>query len=260
MSSTLISTSGNRYLSPVEDSAIYKEQVEAEGYAIIDHVFSSAQADAIARLIERADASRSAFRKTADLFAIRQVLKEIPEVHPLVFTASLRAVIRSVFGAGYHVAKSIYFDKPAASNWFVSYHQDLTISVKEKAELAGFGPWTKKQDQYAVQPPQGMLEQNFTIRIHLDDTNADNGALRVVPGSHKKGIYRPETIDWNTEKERLCPVLKGGVMIMRPLLLHASSRTTNDQRRRVIHIEFSNQALPAPLSYGEYLDYDTLAG
>jgi ectoine hydroxylase-related dioxygenase (phytanoyl-CoA dioxygenase family) len=91
------------------------------------------------------------------------------------------------------------------------------------------------------------LERNFTIRIHLDDTDRNNGALKVIPGSHRKGVYRPETIDWSKETEAICEVPAGGIMIMRPLLLHASNRTNNHARRRVIHIEFSNTALPEDL-------------
>jgi ectoine hydroxylase-related dioxygenase (phytanoyl-CoA dioxygenase family) len=67
------------------------------------------------------------------------------------------------------------------------------------------------------------------LRIHLDDTDENNGALRVIPKSHVKGIYRSETIDWSKETEVTCKVPKGGIMLMRPLLLHASSRTTNNK-------------------------------
>jgi len=96
-----------------------------------------------------------------------------------------------------------------------------------------------------------MLENIVTIRIHLDDTDENNGALRVVPQSHLKKIYRPETINWTTETEVSCNVKAGGVMIMKPLLLHSSGRTTNNQKRRVIHIEFSNKELPGPLQWAE---------
>jgi ectoine hydroxylase-related dioxygenase (phytanoyl-CoA dioxygenase family) len=87
--------------------------------------------------------------------------------------------------------------------------------------------------------------------IHLDDTGENNGALKVVPGSHLKGVYRAETIDWTKEKEAICNVKRGGIMIMRPLLLHASNRTINHRQRRVIHIEFSNVRLPGGLQWGE---------
>lgn len=190
---------------------------------------------------------------SADLFAIRQFLKEVPAVQELVFTNKLHKLKANLFGEGYFAVKSIYFDKPAESNWFVAYHQDLTISVDKRIDLQGFGPWTVKQNQFAVQPPLNILEDNFTLRIHLDDTDESNGALKVVPGSHRKGIYRPETIDWNKETEAVCKVERGGVMAMRPLLLHSSSRTTNDKKRRVIHIEFSRQQLPAGLHWSEQI-------
>jgi len=150
--------------------------------------------------------------------------------------------------------KSIYFDKPAGSNWFVSYHQDLTISVNAKIDLGGFGPWTVKQDQYAVQPPLQILENNFTIRIHLDDTDENNGALKVIPGSHLKGVCRQNTTSLLPDEEIVCRVNKGGIMIMRPLLLHASERTTNAKSRRVIHVEFSKCSLPKPLQWSEKAD------
>ena len=161
------------------------------------------------------------------------------------------SIISQLFGNDYFAVKSIYFDKPEQSNWFVAYHQDLTISVDKKQDIEGFGPWTVKQNQFAVQPPLEILESNFTIRIHLDDTDENNGALRVIPKSHLKGVYRPETIDWTTETEVVCKVKKGGIMIMKPLLLHASNRTTNNSKRRVVHIEFSNRSLVDTLQWSE---------
>lgn len=222
-----------------------------KGFAVINDVFPPAAVDALIACIEDADTVKDTFRRTKDLFAIRQFLKEVPATLPLIFIPALKELIQNMFGSNYQIVKSIYFDKPGGSNWFVSYHQDLTISVKEKAAVEGFGPWTVKQEQYAVQPPLPILERNFTIRIHLDDTDENNGALRVVPGSHLKGIYRPETIDWEKETEETCNVKRGGVMFMRPLLLHASSRTTNQQPRRVIHIELSDLELPDTLQWSE---------
>lgn len=222
-----------------------------DGFTIINKVFSVTEVDAIIKAINAADTSKSTFRKTADLFAIRQFIKEVPAVKPLIFTDSFKALICSLFCEGYFVVKSIYFDKPEASNWFVAWHQDLTISVDKRTDLPGFGPWTVKQNQFAVQPPLNVLQQNFTIRIHLDDTDETNGALKVIPGSHNKGIYRPETIDWNEEKEVTCSVPQGSIMIMRPLLLHASNRSTGNKRRRVVHIEFSKEELPEGLQWSE---------
>jgi ectoine hydroxylase-related dioxygenase (phytanoyl-CoA dioxygenase family) len=105
-----------------------------------------------------------------------------------------------------------------------------------------------------VQPPLDILENIFTIRIHLDETDENNGALKIIPKSHAKGICRPETIDWSLETENICNVEKGGVMIMKPLLLHGSNRTTNGKKRRVIHIEFSDKELPEQLCWSERMN------
>lgn len=232
-------------------SQTYLSDIETFGFTTIPDVYTFEEVDAMIDLIIRTDTDKETFRKSADLFAIRQFLKELPEVMNLVFNIRLREFISTMFGPDYFVVKSIYFDKPEGSNWYVAYHQDLTISVDKRLDIPGFGPWTVKQNQFAVQPPLDVLENNFTIRIHLDDTDADNGALRVVNGSHRKGIYRPENIDWSKEQESVCNVPKGGIMIMKPLLLHSSSRTTNRKKRRVIHIEFSNRELPVGLEWAE---------
>jgi len=228
-----------------------KERILSDGFAVIDGVFSTEEVNSILQALSQVDTSRPTFRKTADLFAIRQFLKEVPQTKQLIFTDRLIAIISHLFGDDYFLTKSIYFDKPEQSNWFVAYHQDLTISVDKRLDIDGYGPWTVKQDQFAVQPPPDILENNFTIRIHLDDTDENNGALKVVSKSHLKGIYRPETIDWTKETETICKVKRGGIMIMRPLLLHASNRTTNNNKRRVIHLEFSNRSLPDALEWSE---------
>lgn len=229
----------------------HKATTDELGFSIINDIYTDKERLDIIDVIENADTSGDTFRKSANLFAIRQFLKEIPKAAALIFNSKLKAIIHNVFGNDYFVIKSIYFDKPGDSNWFVSYHQDLTISVKDRVETAGYGPWTVKQNQFAVQPPLPVLENIYTIRIHLDDTNEDNGALKVVPNSHSKGIYRPENIDWSVETEVSCNVEAGGIMLMKPLLLHSSARSTNHNRRRVIHIEFSNIPLPEPLQWAE---------
>lgn len=231
----------------------HQENLVNNGFTVINQVFSLEEVQQIISALDAVDTTGPLFLKTSDLFAIRQVLKEMPQLVPLVFNENMRRAINRFGGEKYFVVKSIYFDKPGNSNWFVAYHQDLTISVNQRAEIGGFGPWTVKQNQFAVQPPLSILQDIFTIRIHLDDTDENNGALKVISGSHAKGIYRPEHIDWSTETEVSCNVKAGGIMIMKPLLLHASSRTVDDRKRRVIHIEFSKEELPEDLKWSERL-------
>lgn len=235
--------------------AKHQEDISTNGFTSVENVFTDAEIESLVFEIEKVDKSNATFRKTDDLFAIRQFLKEVPSVSQIIFNDRLKEIIKELFGEGYFVVKSIYFDKPEKSNWFVAWHQDLTISVNAKIDIEGFGPWTVKQNQFAVQPPLDILKRNFTIRIHLDDTNENNGALKIVPGSHLKNVYRPEAIDWSKEVEHTCCVNKGGVMIMKPLLLHSSNRTTDNRKRRVVHIEFSKAQLPDEIDWSEKLNF-----
>lgn len=225
------------------------------GFAIIENIYTDAEISQLLAVIENGKQENSNFRKSKDLFAIRQFFKEFPTTLALVFNSKLREIISQLFGNEYFVTKSIYFDKPEKSNWFVAYHQDLTISVDKKIIVEGFTNWTSKQEQFAVQSPVELLDKNFTIRIHLDHTTAQNGALRVVEESHKKGVLRTENIDFSSIAETVCEVPKGGMMLMKPLLLHASNKTSNQARRRVLHIEFSNQELPNGMNWSEKIDF-----
>jgi ectoine hydroxylase-related dioxygenase (phytanoyl-CoA dioxygenase family) len=229
----------------------YAKDISNKGFTIVENIYTSAEIEAVIAIINQADQSNPTFRKTNDLFAIRQFLKEIPGIKQLIFNDKLKAQINNLFGEGYFIVKSIYFDKPEKSNWFVAWHQDITISVDKRTELPGYNTWTVKHNQFAVQPPIEILQNNFTIRIHLDDTDSGNGALKVIPGSNLKNIYRPENIDWQTEVETTCQVNAGGVMIMRPLLMHSSNRATTNKKRRVIHIEFSGANLPSEINWAE---------
>lgn len=237
-----------------KNNSIHRQQLLDNGFSVMENIYSDEEIQNILTIIDQTDSSNETFRKTNDLFAIRQFLREIPTVIDLIFTENLKSVMKEIIGEDFFVVKSIYFDKPETSNWYVPYHQDLTISVDKKMEIKNFELWTTKQNQFAVQPPIEFLENITTIRIHLDDTDENNGALRVVPKSHLKKIYRPETIDWNKETETICRVKKGGIMLMKPLTLHSSKRTTNNKKRRVIHIEFSNRELPNELKWAERIN------
>lgn len=229
-------------------------EIVLNGFTIADDIYNVDEISAIISAINNADKSSSKFRRTEDLFAIRQFLKEVPHAKELIFNGKLKQLIKGLFGEEYFIVKSIYFDKPQRSNWFVAWHQDLTISVDKKLGLPGYGPWTTKLDQFAVQPPIDILKDNFTIRIHLDDTDEGNGALKVISGSHLN-IIRPETLSKDTIIETGCDVAAGGVMIMHPLLMHSSGRTTSDKQRRVVHIEFSRIELATGINWAEKDNY-----
>lgn len=240
-------------MNPIAATPPLAGQLRTAGHATLAALYTPGEVAALLACVESAPATSPNFRRSYDVFAIRNLLGEIPALGPLLATPALRSVLGELFLAGCHLTKAIYFDKPAGSNWLVAWHQDLMINVAERAEAPGFGPWTAKAGWVAVQPPVAVLENPVTIRVHLDDCDATNGALKVVPGSHRGGVVPAETIAHHTAGATVCAVPAGGAMLMKPLLLHASNRSTGARPRRVMHLEFSAEELPAGLAWRERL-------
>lgn len=146
----------------------------------------------------------------------------------------------------------LFFDKTPEANWPVLWHQDLTLAVAEKHELDGWSAWSMKAGVWHVQPPATLLATMATVRLHLDDCGADNGPLRLLPGSHRLGrLSRQRVAELRrTNSERECPCARRIRCPDGPLLLHASSPARTPGHRRVIHLEFAAAAaLPAPLRW-----------
>lgn len=197
--------------------------------------------------------------ETADLentFGVREVLIKCPALIGLIFNEKLRRLLRDINPNPLRLIKSIYFNKPPRANWIVNWHQDLTINLQTPGVAKGYQNWRTVRGRTVVQPNQELLENIFTVRIHLDNCTAANGALRVIESSHRNGVVNLN--EWTETKpgiERICEVPKGGVLVMRPLLLHASRRTTNEQQRRVLHLEFTDQTLPDRLAWKEAITH-----
>jgi ectoine hydroxylase-related dioxygenase (phytanoyl-CoA dioxygenase family) len=90
--------------------------------------------------------------------------------------------------------------------------------------------------------PPSALEQVLAIRIHLDDSNEQNGSLRVLPQTHTLGVLSDdETYDLAKQIPPVdCHVAAGGVLLMKPLLVHCSSKAkSTNAHRRVLQIEYA---------------------
>jgi hypothetical protein len=180
-------------------------------------------------------------------------LLAVPEVRALARCEAFMALVTTHLGSEARPVRAIFFDKTPGSNWLVPWHQDLTIAVKGRVETPGFGPWSVKHGIPHVQPSSALLEEMLAVRLHLDDCDGSNGALRLIPGSHRSGRLGPDQIEWYraARREVLCEAAAGDVLLMRPLLLHASSKSVSDRRRRVLHIEYCSGSLPEGLAWHE---------
>ncbi|HEX4268786.1 MAG TPA: phytanoyl-CoA dioxygenase family protein [Steroidobacteraceae bacterium] len=154
--------------------------------------------------------------------------------------------LSGVWPAGSHAVLCTYFEKSPERNWLVALHQDLSFPVAERTEASGYSGWSKKDGRLFVQPPLEVLEQSIAARVHVHASDIETGALKVVPRSHKLGRLRPQEIlaSRDAHGARSVPVPRGGLMLMRPLLLHASSKVIGNARRGVLHFLFGPLSLP----------------
>ena len=144
--------------------------------------------------------------------------------------------------------RALLFDKAPNANWSLGWHQDLKIAVARRVDVPGFGAWSVKEGVPHCRPTRQILEACLAVRIHLDCSHRENGPLRVLAGTHRDGIrVAPEP--WELDREEVVLADAGAIVLMRPLLFHASSKATIPTHRRVIHIEFSSARLPGGLDW-----------
>lgn len=224
-----------------------QKKLEHKGFSILNYVFGKKEINAIRGKIFNYQKQNS----EAEPHAIRNILHVIPEIGGLVFNANLLAILRKI-DRNLFLTKSLYFEKSMDANWYVTWHQDVTINVTNKIETAGFSGWTKKSGAFGVRPPEETLKNTLTIRIHLDDTNESNGSLKVIPGSHNKILVNDEiNLISQNSIPYTCEIGAGGIQLMKPLLLHSSSKVTSQKPRRILHLEFNSIELPNGLTWAE---------
>lgn len=233
-----------------QDKDTWIKKVESAGFSILEKVIEPDEIAALIGSIEKEKVKNTSGESARGSYAMRNLLA-VPAVKRLAESMPIRALVEEILGPKALAARGLLFDKTPAANWKVTWHQDLLITVRERREVNGYGPWSVKAGVPHVQPPAKVLEKMVTVRLHLDDCGEDNGPLRVLPGSHRAGILAGEQIDaWRDSHDATtCQVPRGGVLVMRPLLLHASSAASKPAHRRVIHLEFAAQPLERGLEW-----------
>jgi ectoine hydroxylase-related dioxygenase (phytanoyl-CoA dioxygenase family) len=224
-----------------------------DGFQIVPSLISDSECDLLASELSAFFESQQNSAKNK-IGGIRNLLRNSFRVNETAASAKLISYLEGLLHRKVFPVRAIFFDKNAESNWRVPWHQDLTIAVVEQIETPGFVAWSVKDGILHVQPPRVILENMATVRLHLDDCHADDGALKIIPGSHLHGkLDAVQITEWASRQTLVtCEVPKGGALLMRPLLLHSSSPAKNPSHRRVLHIEYAVQELPNGLKWFDY--------
>jgi ectoine hydroxylase-related dioxygenase (phytanoyl-CoA dioxygenase family) len=207
--------------------------LEEQGFEIVPDVIDSGAVSLLIQILSSSSLQRSRA-------GMRNAF-QIAEVRSLALDPLLMSFANEALGDKATPFRATLFDKSPYSNWLVVWHQDTALPLCQRRDTPGWGPWSIKQGVICAHGPASALEQVLAIRIHLDDSTIENGPLRVLPRSHNRGVLTDDAIhDLSME---VCPIeclaSAGDIILMKPLLVHASSKARSAAPRRVLHIEYA---------------------
>lgn len=213
------------------------ESIQKRGFAIIPELVRPQDVDGALKELRKADLPRSRA-------GVRHAMR-LPAVSAMAQDARLLGIAQETLGRKAFPFRATLFDKSPTANWLVVWHQDTVLPLRERREAPGWGPWSLKDGVIYSHAPETALSRVLALRIHLDDSTPENGPLRVLPGTHTLGVLTDKALhDLSTQIIAVdCLVPRGGVLAMRPLIVHASSKSQSDAPRRVLHIEYASSPI-----------------
>lgn len=203
------------------------------GYAIVPDVLSDGECSSLVNEFSKSEIPRS--RAGARHLMASETCRE------LAYDPRLLALAEEWLGGPGVPFRATLFDKSPSSNWLVPWHQDTALPLASRFDAPGWGPWSEKAGVLYAHAPGYALEQVVALRVDLDGSSDDNGCLRVMPGSHRQGVLTDDQVAHYaaTNEQVECLVPRGGVLAMRPLLIHSSAKAQSDKPGRVLHIEYA---------------------
>lgn len=216
--------------------------VQQYGFALRRGALTSEQVETLRRLLHPASDPAGLRRRRGAAYAARNLLWECPRIGTVLTRLGLDAIAAEAIGSGAFALNATYFDKTPGANWKVPAHQDLIMPVESEVAEPGYSAWSTKLGVVHVEPPAEVLSKLVALRVHLDDCPATNGALAVVPGSHRHGkLSDAEVTAIPREQFMVCEAARGDVLVMKPLLVHRSPPSAAPAHRRVLHIVYATE-------------------
>lgn len=203
------------------------------GFEVVPSVLDQSEAPNVASELQHSTLERSR--------AGARHLMHVPLVRQLARDSRLVTIAARFVGSEAVPFRATLFDKSSANNWLVVWHQDTALPLRERRDVPGWGPWSIKAGITYAHAPATALSRVVALRLHIDDSDTDNGPLRVLPGTHTRGVLSDAEIGQLAREIPPvdCVVPAGGVAAMRPLPIDASSKAESSRQRRVLHIEYA---------------------
>lgn len=208
------------------------------GYQIFDQVLEISECERLIAALEDIPRGKAGTRHILKHSAVSELANDARPIE----------IARQFLGETAIPFRATLFAKTSDANWLVAWHQDTALPLKDRFEAEGWGPWSIKLGVHYAHAPTWALARVIALRVHLDNCHAHNGPLMVIPGSHELGVLSDQKVHARAHRSQptACLIPQGGILAMRPLLIHSSSKSTTPDPRRVLHIEYTDSLTPAP--------------
>lgn len=215
-------------------------EIAEHGFAVFENVLADAECDELLDVLE-------ALPRPAGRAGMRHLMR-IPEIAAVAGDPRLLAIARETLGTTAIPYKATLFEKNPNANWSIVWHQDTALPLETTFENPEWGPWSRKDGLAYAHAPAWALARVVALRLHLDAATDANGPLRVIAGSHRAGVLSDDAVFELARRfpATTCHAGRGGVLAMRPLVIHASAKATDDAPRRVLHFEYAERLDLAP--------------
>lgn len=211
----------------------FVEAVTTQGFALAGDGFSGKEIDVLIATLSEPSLRRSKA-------GIRHLMWH-PDIQNVSRSSRLIDLARSILGPLAFPYRATLFDKSPDANWLVVWHQDTALPLQLRHDRPGWGPWSMKEGVLYAHASGNALRQVLALRLHLDASHNHNGPLRVLPATHSQDVLTDKAIEELVAKTPPieCTAPRGGILAMRPLLVHASSKSQSHEPRRVLHLEYA---------------------
>ncbi|QGQ21304.1 phytanoyl-CoA dioxygenase family protein [Gimesia benthica] len=229
--------------------SIFSAEIKQDGFQICREPLPQDTLAQFEAVIDSAREDSYRQRRSGTRYAIRNAHLVLPGLRSLLEEGVLKQLAGDVLQQPVSLVSATLFDKRPGANWFVPPHQDLQVPIQGRIEDEDWKNWSLKAEQQYVEPPLNVFQQMLAVRVHLDECPGENGALEVVPRSHRRRLTEDEVALIPEQEFQLCPVDAGEVLLMNPLLVHRSRSSRLPLRRRVLHVVYCAAVLSEGLAW-----------
>ena len=203
------------------------------GYGITAPVLSKAECETLLDALAATPGGRAGARHLMSNRAVNDFAND----------QRLLRIAKTALGETAVPFRATLFTKSRDANWLIPWHQDTALPLAAPVRRTEWASWSRKAGVLYAHAPAWALSRVVALRIHLDASTSENGPLRAVPGSHRKGVLTDQGVHEYvvSHEQTTCPVSRGGILAMRPLLIHSSSKAQTGDPRRVLHIEYADK-------------------